>query len=120
MAKILKHQGDEITLHVKLKLTGGKTYYPLDENARIIASSTSRFAKIITHKYASGSAREVSEDLAMNHGRTVARSFLQNVVNVIGDMKDDDLYWIYCKTSNNARVVMIKLQRSARLRLIVS
>lgn len=155
MAKILKHQGDEITLQVKVKLTGslmdmedsiqsavndigvaatqealkkfdttgapiqigdvrmtskgqvtkryetpygsvdfsrhvyqtstgGKTYCPLDENARIITSSTPRFAKIITHKYARGSAREVSEDLSMNHGRTVARSFLQNVVNVIG------------------------------------
>lgn len=70
--------------HVYQASSGGRTYCPLDENARIITSSTPRFAKIITHKYARGSAREVTEDLSMNHGRTVARSFLQNVVNVVG------------------------------------
>lgn len=74
----------DLSRYVYQTSTGGKTYCPLDESARIITSSTPRFAKIITHKYARGSAREVSEDLAMNHGRSAARSFLQNIVNIVG------------------------------------
>ena len=76
----------DIVRHVYQTSKGGKTYCPLDENARIITSSTPRFAKIISHKYARGSAREVSEDLLMNHGRSVARSFLQNIVTVVGSI----------------------------------
>ena len=76
----------DLARHVYQTSTGGKTYCPLDENARIITSSTPRFAKIISHKYARGSAREVSEDLAMNHGRSVACSFLQNIATVVGSI----------------------------------
>jgi hypothetical protein len=75
-----------IERHVYQTSKGGKTYCPLDEKARIIISSTPRFAKIITHKYTRASAREVSEDLEKNHGRSVARSFLQNVVEVVGSI----------------------------------
>ena len=78
----------DIVRHVYQTSKGGKTYCPLDENARIITSSTPRFAKIISHKYARGSAREVSEDLSMNHGRSVACSFLQNIVTVVGGIAE--------------------------------
>ena len=74
----------DLARHVYQTSTGGKTYCPLDENARIVTSSTPRFAKMISHKYARGSAREVLEDFNLNHGRTVARSFLQNVANYVG------------------------------------
>ena len=74
----------DLPRHVYQTTTGGKTYCPLDENARIIISSTPRFAKMISHKYARGSSNEVLEDFNMNHGRKVARSFLQNVANLVG------------------------------------
>lgn len=86
----------EIPRHVYQTSAGGKTYCPLDVNARIVTSSTPRFAKIITHKYAGASAREVSEDLEENHGRSVARSFLQNVVNVVGSIAQaTEEEWMY-------------------------
>src|SRR3954466_12871897 len=31
---------------------GGKTYCPLDRDARIVVSSTPKFAKMVSHKYA--------------------------------------------------------------------
>lgn len=65
---------------------GGKTYCPLDDRARIIVCSTPKFAKMISNKYASLSAREVSEDLDENHGRHVARGYVQNVADMVGSI----------------------------------
>ena len=66
--------------------SGGKTYCPLDDQARIIVSSTPKFAQMISYKYSSLSAREVSEDLAENHSRHVTRGFIQNVADTIGSI----------------------------------
>src|SRR5262249_26963005 len=44
--------------HVYQSSQGGKTYCPLDQDARIVVSSTPRFAKMVAHKYAEfGAAR---------------------------------------------------------------
>ncbi len=86
----------DIARHVYQTSTGGKTYCPLDETERIVTSSTPRFAKIIAHKYSRYSAREVSEDLEKNHGRCVARSFLQNIAEVIGSIAQaTEEEWMY-------------------------
>lgn len=76
----------DIPRHVYQTSSGGKTYCPLDDRARIVTSSTPRFAKLISSKYARLSAQEVMDDLSSNHGRSVARSFLQNVVDVVGSI----------------------------------
>src|SRR4051812_28315680 len=69
--------------HVYQSSRGGKTYCPLDRNARIVGSSTPRFAKVVSHKYAEFGSSRVIEDLRENHGRTVARSFVQNVADAV-------------------------------------
>ena len=72
--------------HVYQSSKGGETYCPLDDLARIVVCSTPRFAKIIAHKYASLSARDVSEDLEENHGRAITRGFVQNVGEILGSI----------------------------------
>ena len=57
--------------HVYQSPHGGKTYCPLDRDARIVTSSTPRFAKMIAHKCTPNSARAESIDLEENHGRKV-------------------------------------------------
>jgi hypothetical protein len=69
--------------HIYQSSRGGKTYCPLDRNARIVGSSTPRFARIVSHKYAEFGSSRVIEDLRENHGRTVARSFVQNVADAV-------------------------------------
>ncbi len=69
--------------HVYQPSRGGKTYCPLDEAARIVVSSTPRFARIIAHKYAEFGSARVTHDLLSNHGRDVARSFVQNVAEAV-------------------------------------
>lgn len=72
--------------HVYQSAQGGKTYCPLDQDARIVVSSTPRFAKLIAHKYAEFGAARVTEDLAESHGRQVARSFVQDVADAVASV----------------------------------
>jgi hypothetical protein len=72
-----------VARHVYQSSQGGKTYCPLDRDARIVTSSTPRFAKMIAHKYAEFGSGRVLIDLEANHGRKVARSFIQNVADAV-------------------------------------
>ena len=82
--------------HIYQSSRGGKTYCPLDRNARIVGSSTPRFARMVSHKYAEFGSSRVIEDLRENHGRTVARSFVQNIADAVAAVamaKEED--WEY-------------------------
>lgn len=69
--------------HVYQSPDGGKTFCPLDQKARIVVSSTPKFAKMISHKYAEFGSSRVIRDLEANHSRCVARSFVQNVADSV-------------------------------------
>lgn len=74
----------EIERHVYQRSGGGATYCPLERDARIVITSTPRFAKQVSSKMAHGAAREVQRDLSDNHGRPVAVSYLQRLSEAIG------------------------------------
>ena len=88
MGKVLKEYQTPygvapVERHIYQSSRGGKTYCPLDRNARIVGSSTPRFARMVSHKYAEFGSSRVIEDLRENHGRTVARSFVQNIADAV-------------------------------------
>jgi hypothetical protein len=86
----------ELARHVYQRSGGGKTYCPLEREARIIITSTPRFAKQVSSKFAQGTARDVQRDLAENHARPVAVSYLQRLSEAIGTVvqaKETD--WAY-------------------------
>lgn len=86
----------EIERHVYQSNNGGATYCPLERSARIIITSTPRFAKQISHKFAENASTQTQKDLSLNHNRDVARSYLQNVAKAIGTVaiaKEED--WKY-------------------------
>lgn len=72
--------------HVYQRSGGGKTYCPLEREARIIITSTPLFAKQVSSKLAYGSAREVQRDLAENHRRPVALSYIQRVSEAVASI----------------------------------
>jgi hypothetical protein len=72
--------------HVYQRSGGGKTYCPLEREARIIITSTPFFAKQVSSKLAYGSARDVQRDLAENHGRPVAVSYIQRVSEAVASI----------------------------------
>ena len=72
-----------VARHVYQSPDGGRTFCPLDQKARIVVSSTPKFAKMISHKYAEFGSSRVIRDLEANHCRCVARSFVQNVADSV-------------------------------------
>ena len=74
----------ELDRHVYQRSGGGKTYCPLEREARSVITSTPRFAKQVSSKFAQGAARDVQRDLAENHARPVAVSYLQRLSEAIG------------------------------------
>jgi hypothetical protein len=69
--------------HVYRSGRGGKTCCPLDREARIVVISTPKFAKMVSHEYAEFGSARVIKDLAENHGRVVARRFVQDVADAV-------------------------------------
>jgi hypothetical protein len=73
-----------IERHVYQSSREGRLFCPLEGGARIILTATPRFAKMLSWKYSEMGSSRVIEDLASNHGRKVARSFVQKVVDGMG------------------------------------
>jgi hypothetical protein len=85
-----------VARHVYQTSGGGKTYCPLDREARIVSSSTPRFAKMVSHKVANNPITVAQRDLNENHGRKVSREFvhqLSEAVGAIAQLKEES--WEY-------------------------
>ena len=85
-----------VARHVYQSPQGGKTYCPLDRDARIVVSSTPRFAKMVAHKYAEFGSARVQHDLAENHRRSLSRCLIQDVADAVAAValaKEED--WSY-------------------------
>ena len=82
--------------HVYQSHSGGKTYCPLEEGARVIITSTPRFAQMISSKYSQMAVTVVKKDLSNNHGRSVQKKLIQDVADSVGGVilsKEDQ--WEY-------------------------
>jgi hypothetical protein len=82
--------------HVYQSPQGGATYCPLDRDARIIVSSTPKFAKMVSSKYAEFGSTRVRRDLRDNHGREVSRCLVQDIADAVAAValaKEED--WSY-------------------------
>lgn len=100
----------ELERHVYQRSGGGATYCPLEREARIVITSTPRFAKQVSSKFAQGVAREVQRDLAENHARAVAVSYLQRLSEAIGAVaqaKEEE--WEYALPQLEAPVATVSV-----------
>jgi hypothetical protein len=86
----------QVERYVYQSSRGGRIYCPLEHQGRIVRGATPRFASQLSHKYAQLNVRAVQADLAQNHGRTVAASYIQHVAEWVGTIataKEED--WAY-------------------------
>src|SRR5829696_1102545 len=72
--------------HVYQTGEGGTTFCPLERDARIILTSTPRFAKQISNKYGEGPAGRVVRDLTANHCRPVSACFVQDTAAAVASV----------------------------------
>lgn len=73
----------QIHRHVYQSSSGGATFCPLENNARIIVGSTPKFSKMVSSKYSEVGATRVQVDLDENHGRYISRSFIQDISEAV-------------------------------------
>jgi len=75
---------------------GGKTYCPLEEEARVLVGSTPKFAKMVSSKYSNAGAKRVQNDLKDNHSRYISCSFIQDISEAVKEtIKEKDEKWEY-------------------------
>ncbi len=74
----------EVTRHIYQTSQGGKTFCPLEKEARIVITATPHFAKIVSSKFAGDNTREVVRDLKENHGRYISLCLVQNIAEAVG------------------------------------
>ena len=74
----------KLNRHVYQSSQGGKTYCPLEKDARIIVYSTPKFAKMASSKYSLIGGRFVQKDLVENHGRYISRNYIKNISDSVG------------------------------------
>ena len=104
--------------HIYQRAGGGKTYCPMEKEARIIIASTPLFAKQVSSKLAYGSALEVKRDLGENHGRPVNVSYIQRVseaVSTIIQAKEEDWNYIPPKMNVEIKTVAVSLDGTCML-----
>lgn len=86
----------EVFRHVYQSSKGGKVYCPLEDSARIVVTSTPQFAQMVSSKYANMPSTQVQRDLCDNHGRSIARSCLQNLSEAVGRVaQEKEAVWHY-------------------------
>lgn len=76
----------KIPRHVYQSSQGGKTFCPLEKEARIIVYSTPKFAKMVSSKYSSVGGRFVQKDFVENHGRYISRNYIKNISDSVGQL----------------------------------
>ena len=74
----------EVERPVYQRSGGGATYCPLERDARIVITSTPRFARRVSGKFAHGAARDARRDLTEHHARPVAKSYPQRLREAVG------------------------------------
>jgi hypothetical protein len=75
-----------VARHVYQTAAGGATFCPLERDARIVLTSTPRFAQQVSNKYAEMAGGRVVADLARNHGREVSLAFTQDLAAVVASV----------------------------------
>ena len=96
--------------HVYQRSGGGKTYCPLEREARIIITSTPLFAKQVSSKLAYGSAREVQRDLGENHGRAGSVSYIQRLSEAVASVVEaKEETWSYAPPKLDVEITSVAI-----------
>lgn len=102
--------------HVYQSNLGGSTFCPLEQEARIIGSSTPRMARMVSSKYSQLASSHVQRDFKENHGRNISRAFIQNLSESVSEIRQQK-HWTYTPEVplSDVRVIGISLDGTCML-----
>jgi len=70
--------------HVYQTARGGKTFCPLERDARLLLNATPRLAKLVSFKYSGAGANRVARDFEESHGRKISRGYVKSLSDSVG------------------------------------
>jgi len=70
--------------HVYQTSEGGRTFCPLEEDARMVLNATPKFAKLVSYKYAEAGADAVVDDLLECHHRKLSKRYVKSLGDIVG------------------------------------
>lgn len=76
----------QVQRHTYQSSQGGRTYVPLEHDARMILNSTPRYSQIVSGKYARLGADAICEDLLECNGRTLSRNYAKKLSDFVGSV----------------------------------
>ncbi len=74
----------KINRYIYQNAKGGRTYVPLEVDARMVLNSTPRYAKIVTGKYTRLGANALQEDLWESNGRRISHEYAKDLSDFVG------------------------------------
>jgi hypothetical protein len=106
--------------HVYQTSLGGKTFCPMERDARLLLNSTPRLAKMVSFKYSHLGANPVCRDFEQSHGRKISRGYVKDLseaVAVIAEAKEET--WSYALPELERPVESISLGLDGTCMLLV-
>lgn len=107
-----------IKRHVYQSNQGGKTFCPMERDARIVTTSTPRFAKMVSNKMAQGATTQVHQDLLDNHGRNVTRMYISTLSKTVASVvqaKEEEWDYATPELEEDVQTVAIGLDGTCML-----
>ena len=75
---------------------GGRSYVPLENDARMVLNSTPRYAQIVSGKYARFGAEAICEDLLECNGRKISHQYAKVLSDYVGSVAQcHEIEWDY-------------------------
>lgn len=76
----------DVERHLYQSSKGGSTFCPLEQEARIILTSTPRFASQVSHKMSEMAAPPAQRDFEVNHNRKIAHAMMQRLSEAVASV----------------------------------
>jgi hypothetical protein len=76
----------DVQRHLYQASTGGPTFCPLEQEARIILTATPRFASQVSHKMSEMAAPPAQRDFEVNHNRKIAHAMMQRLSEAVASV----------------------------------
>ena len=76
----------DVPRHLYQASTGGTTFCPLEQEARIILTSTPRFASQVSHKMSEMAAPPAQKDFEINHNRKIVHAMMQRLSEAVASV----------------------------------